>query len=336
MSILMFGTAPPSLKPLNGIWKDFADRNRRFLDAARVRADIEHLPAPRNRVRFAEAMRQADDMILKSFSAAGWAASRTPFRRRRSGLQGANLLACKPGTESDDLVLVGAHFDTMDVSPGADDNTASVAALLELARLLQPYSFRNTIMLAAFDMEEMNELGSKEFVSQLASAREVCGAIIYETMAYSSSEPHSQMLPRAAPWLYPRQVARLRQREFRGDWTAVLYRQSAVNIAKSFGVALDYAAGPHSTVLLRDLLDIALIGPLFQRLNLSLEMQRSDHMPFWQAGIPAILVTDTADFRNPNYHQPTDTPDTLDYARLTAIIEATAVTIAELAGWHAT
>lgn len=334
MSILMFGTAPPSLKPLNGIWKDFSDRNKRFLDAARVRADIEHLPAPRNRVRFAEAMRRAEEMIMESFSAAGWTVSRAPFRRR-SMLQGANLLACKPGTESDDLVLVGAHFDTMDVSPGADDNTASVAALLELARLLQPYSFRNTIMLVAFDMEEMNQLGSKEFVSQFASTRKVCGAIIYETMAYSSSEPYSQMLPRAAPWFYSTQVAQLRQKEFRGDWTAVLYRQSAVHIAKSFGEALDYTAGPDSTILMRDLLDIALIGPLFQRLNLSLEMQRSDHMPFWQAGIPAVLVTDTADFRNPNYHRPTDTPDTLDYARLTAIIEATAITIAKLAGWHA-
>ncbi len=328
----MFGTVPPFLKPLNGTAKIFADRNKQFMDTGRIRADVERLPAPRNRVHYAESMNQADEIIIESFAAAGWATDKLLFRRK-SGLIGANIIASKPGCESTDLIIVGAHHDTTDNSPGADDNTASVAALLELARLLQPYTFRHTILLVMFDMEELNLIGSREFVRQLGSAQKVRGAIVYETMSYSSSVPNSQKIPKGAAFVYPRQLAKIRKRDFRGDWTAVLYRRSALNIARTFGAALDYTAGSETAILLRDILDVAVIGRVFQRLPISSQLQRSDHLSFWQAGIPAILITDTANFRNPNYHRPTDTFETLDYARAAEIVHATAVVVAEMAEW---
>jgi Zn-dependent M28 family amino/carboxypeptidase len=330
---LMFGTAPPFLKPLNGIAKIFADRNKHSMDASRIRADVERLPAPRNRVHFPESMNLADEIIIESFAAAGWATDKSLFRRK-SGLTGANIIALKPGSESTDLIIVGAHHDTTDNSPGADDNTASVAALLELARLLQPYSFRHTILLATFDMEELNLIGSREFVRGIASEQKVRGAIVYETMSYSSSAPNSQKIPKGVAFIYPHQLAKIRKRDFRGDWTAVLYRQSALDMAKTFGAALDYTAGSETAILVRDVLDVAVIGRVFQRLPISSQLQRSDHLSFWQAGIPAILITDTANFRNPNYHRPTDTFDTLDYARAAEIVHATAVVVAEMAEWY--
>lgn len=269
-------------------------------------------------------------MLIESFCAAGWTAEKIPFQTRR-GLIGANVVAFKPGTESGGLLIVGAHHDTVNNSPGADDNTASVAALLELARLLQPYSFRHALMLVAFDMEERNRQGSRELVRLLVPERKVLGAIVYETMAYTATAPNSQQIVQGLSFLYPQQATQMRRRQFRGDWTAVLYRQSALRIAKSFGAALADAAGPDSTMLLRDFTDLAVIGQILKRLPFSAELQRSDHLSFWEADIPAILVTDTADFRNPNYHRPTDTSDTLDYDRVAAIVQATGVAVADLA-----
>ena len=80
--------------------------------------------------------------------------------------------------------------------------------------------------------------------------------------------------------------------------------------------------------------DLPVIGGLLRLMPGMRHLSRSDHLSFWKAGIPAILITDTADFRNPNYHQPTDTPGTLDYERVAAIVQATAVTVAKLAGHH--
>jgi Zn-dependent M28 family amino/carboxypeptidase len=291
---------------------------------------------------------------MEGFRAAGWMADRHAFELKRARgyldyehgrypagakpviyprLVGANVLAVKRGRESTDVVVVGAHHDTIRDSPGADDNTASVAALLELARFLGPYSFRDTIVLAAFDMEELSLFGSRELVRFIGQEQRIRGAIIYETMAYGATAAHTQKVPKGLALLYPSQVSRIERREFRGDWTAVLYRQSAIDIARDFAGALVHAAGPEMVILLRDPADLPVVGPLMRAVPLAAQFGRSDHQSFWRAGIPAILVTDTANFRNPHYHRPTDTPDTLDYPRVAAIVGATAIAVAKLAGW---
>jgi hypothetical protein len=349
----MIGTAQPAFNSLGGIGKDFVERGRQVVDAARIRADVERMPAPRNRLHSARAMEEADRILIESFTASGWMADMHAFDlkdvrgcldfedgRFPAGarpviyprLIGANILALKPGIESTDLVVVGAHHDTIRDSPGADDNTASVAALMELARLLQPYSFRHTILLAAFDMEELNLIGSRELVRLITRERKVRGAIIFETMSYSTTAPNTQEIPWGLGRLYPKQVKKIRNRQFRGDWTAVLYRQSAFDIAKVFGEALIQMAGPEAAILLRDLSELPIIGPVLRVVSPLAHFNRSDHFSFWEAGIPAIMVTDTANFRNPNYHLPSDTSDTLDYERVAAIVQAAAITVAELAG----
>ncbi len=86
------------------------------------------------------------------------------------------------------------------------------------------------------------------------------------------------------------------------------------------------------TVLLRDPVDLPLLGPLLARFAPFVrDFVRSDHKPFWERGLPAIMITDTANFRNPNYHLPTDTPETLDYDHLTDITAAVATTVEQLA-----
>ncbi len=328
----MFGTEEPQLLALTPAMAEWADAVGRTIRVGRLRADVAKLPGPRNRLHFADAMLQADHVIMEALRDSGWAAERRPFAALRSGLSltGANIVAVKPGESSHEAVVIGAHHDTVSESPGADDNGSGVAALLELARVLTPFRFRSSIVLAALDMEELGFLGAEALLAQLQERLQ--GAIIFEMLGYTGRGPGSQLVPPGVGLLYPRQLARVRRRSFVGDFTTVIYNGPATGLARCFGEGLVHIAGADACLLLRGPNDIPVIG---QALSVVLpfvrNFARSDHVVFWEAGIPAIQVTDTADFRNPHYHRPTDTLETLDYDRIAAIVGATAVVVARTA-----
>ncbi|MEP6911794.1 MAG: M28 family peptidase [bacterium] len=350
----MLGTREPRLRPLPDELRHWADEIMRVASPAKLRADVERLPAPRNRLHSPEALAQADEIIIQAFRQAEWSVEQRPFELTNivgsvdyavgllpagvipmlyPRLAGANILACKEGLSSTETIVVGAHHDTIRDSPGADDNTASVAALLELARLLAPYSFEKTVMLAAFDMEEINFFGSKQLVKELLTERKITCGIIYETMAFTAHDPGTQEIPARFGYLYPGQMRKIRNRKFVGDWTLVLYRGFASFVARHFAEGLAHTSNPQVPIMIRDALDIPLLGRAVRRRIPGVHaFGRSDHVSFWEAGIPAIMISDTAGFRNPHYHEPSDTPETLDYVRLAAIVGATAVTIAQVAG----
>jgi hypothetical protein len=354
LNLGMFGTGEPKLKPLEGTSREWAESVMRVVCAKRLRADVERLPAPRNRLHSPEAMGRADEMIAQTFRDAGWTVERQAFELTNvmgcldygagllpagvipelyAHLAGVNVVAVKEGRGSTEAVVIAAHHDTLRDSPGADDNTASVAALLELARVLAPHSFEKTVVLAAFDMEEIGYFGSKQFVREFSRARRISCAVVYETMAYTANEPGSQRMPPRVGRLYPGQMRKIAARDFAGDWTLVLYRKSASSIATHFAEGLAHTAGAHAPLMMRDPADVPLLGRAVRRLMPGAHaFGRSDHISFWDAGVPAIMISDTADFRNPHYHLPTDTPETLDYERLAAIVGATAVAVAREAG----
>lgn len=350
----MFGTKEPTLCPLAPEFRAWTDAVMSEVEPARLRAEVEGMPAPRNRLHSPDAMARADEMILRGFRDAGWSAQAHAFEFSNARgyldypkdgfpagvvmtnyehLKGANLVALKEGEASRAAFVVGAHHDTLRDSPGADDNTASVVALLELARRLAPYRFRETVMLATFDMEEINMFGSRSFVERFSREREIRGAVVFESMSYTSTAPNSQYLPQGIGLLYTGQVGRIKRRQFAGDWTLVIYRRSAAELARHFAEALAYILGPEAGILVRDPGDLPLVGRYMRRLVPAVKnFARSDHVSFWNAGLPAIMISDTANYRNPNYHKPTDTPGTLDYERLAAIIGATAAAVARSAG----
>ncbi|MBV9791071.1 MAG: M20/M25/M40 family metallo-hydrolase [Chloroflexi bacterium] len=332
--------------------RDWLDQLVPTISPERLHADVVALPAPRNRLDRPEWMQQADQMILQAFQAAGWSAQLSPFRCAHvagflgysnngrfpapptsySLLEGANVVACKQGTQSGEAIVVLAHQDTTSHTRGANDNTASVAALLELARAIAPYQFTRTIVLAATDMEEIGFFGAQALVADLLREWRVLAAINLETIAYTDSTPQSQRLPGQMELLYPRQVKQIRDRQSRADFTAVIYNQAVLRSAATFAAALAHLAGVHAPLLLRAPNDLPIIGTLLQRwIPAVRNFARSDHLPFWAAGIPAMMVTDTANFRYRHYHQPTDTPEKLDYQRLAAIVGATAAVLADVA-----
>jgi Zn-dependent M28 family amino/carboxypeptidase len=335
----------PDLSPPSEDLAARARDAREQLDPAGLRAELERLPGPRNRLRQPDAAEATLALVRSRFEEHGWATERQEFDLKEMAVHfsrvlarwfpeatGANVLATKHGVYSDDIVLVGAHHDTLPETPGADDNGAGLVALCELARMLATRRLRHTLVLAAFDFEEVGFHGARAFVRSLPAGRRVLGALVFETMAFTARDPGSQEIPPGLGALFPRQVRRIRERGSKGDWTAVIYRASAQDLAVRFAQAHLALDGPDSAMLLRDPADLPAVGPALKRVARPIRnFARSDHVPFWEEGHPAIQITDTANFRNPHYHRPSDTPDTVDYERLATVIAASAVTVEDVA-----
>ncbi len=204
------------------------------------------------------------------------------------------------------LVVVGAHYDVCGDQPGADDNASGVAGVLALARLLahERPELRHRLQLVAYTLEEpphfrLRTQGSAVHAAALAARGErVRGAVVLEMIGYFADAPGSQRYPSAAlPLLYPG----------RGDFVAVVgrFQDWGLTRAVKTGMALTCAVPVRSMNAPATLPGV----------------DYSDHRSYWPHGWPAVMVTDTAFFRNPNYHQPTDTADTLDYSRMAEVVE---------------
>ncbi|MFJ8648803.1 M28 family peptidase [Streptomyces sp. NPDC093546] len=317
-------------------------------DPARLRCDVEFLAeGPRSRTRAPEAMRRAEAYAARELAAAGWRTERQPFDVRcrlgstdRRGhqalplefrlhrrLAGANLLARLPGAPCRGTVVVGAHLDTVEASPGADDNASGVAALLEAARLLAGLPQPPPVTLAVLDMEELGLIGARYAARRLRRGRRAVGMICLESVGFFTDEPGSQLMPLGFEAAFPDVAAEVRAGGLRGDFTLVVHRRATDAAARLWCLAAGAGRTPLACVTLRDPRPLGPLGALAGVVVPPLaHLDRSDHAAFWNVGIPALMLTSTANFRNSHYHQPTDTPDTLDYPRLAAVAAATAAT----------
>jgi Zn-dependent M28 family amino/carboxypeptidase len=260
----------------------------------KLREYVEMLAFPRHYEAERQANIRARDMLLKRLHAFGYA----PL------LQGAyhNIVATSSGPEEGPYLLLGAHYDSVPGSPGADDNGSAIAVCLECARLAKEHDIGST-MIVLFNREEDGLVGSRQFVAYLGgqTAWRVAEAHIFEMVGYCSHTAGSQRTPPGLPVFAAPDV---------GDFLGLLANRNSNAIAEDLlRLAATYI--PHSPVL-------AL------KLYLGIEkhfghLLRSDHTPFWEAGLASIMWTDTADFRNPHYHRASDTPDTLDYVFLSQI-----------------
>jgi Zn-dependent M28 family amino/carboxypeptidase len=270
--------APPTINP-DRLLKDVAELSyRRFEEGDR---------------------RRAQDYIVKALTEAGWNVQLQPFERESAshhvarGLkQGTNIVAERPGTDpAAGTILLGGHFDTVERSPGTDDNATAVATVLEAARLLGSRPTPRSLQLVLFDLEEIGLLGSKAFVDALPGSGRIDGAVILDMIGYGCYTDGCQSYPPVLPVKPP---------TTRGDFLAVIGDQGHQKLIDAFPQASRSGLTPVLTLSVPFLPGMA---P---------DLIRSDHKPFWEAGTGAVLVTDTANFRNPHYHQPEDTFDNLD------------------------
>ncbi|MFQ4135785.1 M28 family peptidase [Nodosilinea sp. PGN35] len=197
-------------------------------------------------------------------------------------------------------VLVGAHYDSVPGSPGADDNATGVAVLLELARAFAEQPGSSPLRLVAFDLEELGFVGSGHYARDLYQRGEPLRLMLsLEMLGYCCHQSPSQRYPPGLERIYPSQGNYIAQI---GPWQSI---STMVQLWRGFR-----AAGLRSQWL-----------PVVNQGRAVPDTRRSDHVPFWDLGYPAILVTDTANLRNPHYHRATDTLDTLDMEFLTRVCQ---------------
>jgi Zn-dependent M28 family amino/carboxypeptidase len=211
------------------------------------------------------------------------------------------------GPQEGPRVIVGAHYDSLGALPGADDNASGVAGLLELGRLLgetkSPFGAR--VDLVAFTLEEPPYYATKDMGSWVYAAalkREVASVramISLESIGYFNDGPDSQRFPHPLlGFLYPS----------RGDFITVVGKVGQGALVRQVKKAMQRA-----TYL--DVYSITAPGQLTG-------VDFSDHRSFWSHGYRAVMITDTAFYRNDRYHTKRDTPDTLDYDRMAEVVRA--------------
>ena len=225
-----------------------------------------------------------------------------------------NVLATVPGTAGGSAYyVIGAHYDTVPSTPGADDNASAVAVMLELAGRLRQARLKASVLLAAFTLEEppahlTGNQGSRFFVRSCQSNGEcMLGAIILEMVGYTAPRQHYPFLPR---WPgYPGQGNFI---GIIGNWRSLhLGRAVLRGFRKNKGLPAESLFLPFDGRILP-------------------ETRLSDHASFWDAGLPALMVTDTAFFRNPNYHLPSDTIDTLDFTFMAELVKSLELALLEV------
>ncbi len=225
-----------------------------------------------------------------------------PFHFTTQGQQHTNWILNLPGKSAlRSPILIGAHYDTVPGCPGADDNGTGVAALLEIARALKASPARSPVRLVAFDMEEYGLAGSRAYAKHLYDQGEFLQLMLsLEMLGYCDPAPRSQRYPsKALEKIYPHQ----------GNFIALIGQWQTIPAMTRLWWSFR-SAGVRSQWL-----------PVINQGRIVPDTRRSDHAPFWDLGYPAVMVTDTADLRNPHYHQPTDTLDRLDLDFLTNVCQ---------------
>lgn len=219
----------------------------------------------------------------------------------------------KGASHPEEIIVVGAHYDTTQRSPGADDNASGCAAALSLAKRFADKPQPRTIKFVFFPNEELPTGGTPEMGSWIyaekckAAGDNIVAMLSLESIGYYTDAPDSQKYPPPLSSLYPST----------GNFVAFVSRYHDRALVKQCVRAFrESAQFPSEGAAL----------PEFIR-----DIGRSDHFAFWRCGYPALMVTDTANFRNPHYHRATDTPETVDCDRMARVVEGLQQVITELA-----
>ena len=280
------------------------------VDRNRLEEDLHALVGERHPLTSPNRLQQTEAYLYNQFSEAGLTVTAHDFEALGGTYR--NVISTAPsasGQEELPPLIIGAHFDTVAGSPGADDNASALAVLLHVARQVRGMTLTRPIRFIAFNLEEENLLGSTAYASFLRGDHEtIHGAIILECVGYASHQQDSQKTPPGLPISIPTT----------GNFIGVIGNERSQALTGS----VVHAMQPHLPI-------IPLIVP--GNGELLPDTRRSDHTSFWEQGFAAVMLTDTANFRNPHYHHPTDTLDTLNLDFLTSVAEGVTAAVITLA-----
>jgi Zn-dependent M28 family amino/carboxypeptidase len=272
-----------------------------------LRRHVDYLTSlqPDRSVANQESLTKAGHYIQKEFEKMGYDAH---LQKYVPGPEGEcfNIIASY-GKEVSNCVVVGAHYDTVNNTPGADDNASAVAALLQLANMIreQKPDLNYRIDFVAYSTEESPYFKNKGMGSYFhaqqckADGLDIKAMLCLEMIGYYSDEPGSQSYP--VPQLaaiYPSV----------GNFIGIVGRQGEEWLVEHTTIAFMQSADIKTE-------SIATPG------EMTVYVARSDFMNYWEFGYPALMITDTSNHRNPNYHSPSDTIDTLNFEKMAEVVK---------------
>jgi hypothetical protein len=292
------------LEPLSPVQQELAERARQ--DVVELAGEI----GERNIAR-RDALERAARYLEQELAEAGYRTERDAYPVGDHNV--ANVYAERKGDPSnDEIVIIGAHYDSAIGTAGADDNASGVAALLALARRFANEKPRRTLRFVGFVNEEMPHFQTPTMGSFVNAQRarergeRITAMLSLEALGHYTDAEGSQRYPAPLGWFFPS----------RGDFVAFVGNTESRDLVRTaIGAFRNSVKFPSEGAAL----PATVPG-----------VSWSDHSSFWQAGYPALMVTDTALMRYPHYHTPNDTPDKLDYERLARVIDGLGEVVAAL------
>jgi hypothetical protein len=282
---------------------------RVMVSVENLKRHVENIQFDRNPYEGYLRLERAAQYIKREFVKMGWDVEEDSFQWE--GRSYKNIVAEKKGRTSPDRVLIlGAHYDTVPGTPGADDNASAVAVLLEIARNIQSVSLEGTVRLIAFSLEEYSYVGSAHYVESLKIGKEeILGMISLEMVGFTG--PRQNYPPYLDPKYYPNV----------GDFIVIVGNERSQKL-------LERVCQSFKTHVPELPLEFLVVPGNGEKME---EVRLSDHSMFWDEGFAALLVTDTSFLRNPNYHLPSDTIDTLDCEFMRRVAVGVYYSVVELA-----
>lgn len=285
-----------------------------------IKSDVEYLAntiGERN-MHTTGTMDSSVTFIQERFTSMGYSVENHQYTLQRgiyAGRTASNLIIEIPGSDkNDEIIVIGAHYDTVSGSPGANDNASGVAVLLAAAGELQGTEPDRTIRFIAFANEEppffqTADMGSYAYARRSGERGEKIAAMIaLDGLGYYDTSPGSQSYPLPGlGFAYSN----------RADFIGLVTRLSDLSLLRKISAGFkDAGVIPTESAALPGFLP---------------GVNWSDHWSFWKHGYPGMLITDTLLFRDPHYHTPGDTPERLNYQNMGRITTALVSTIEKLA-----
>ncbi|MGH8726671.1 MAG: M20/M25/M40 family metallo-hydrolase [Burkholderiales bacterium] len=275
----------------------------------RLREHVGALAVGERNIWRSGSLEAAATYIEKSLSALGYETREQVFSSAQKQVKNLEVEVVGKG---DEIVIIGAHYDSVPGSPGANDNASGVAALIELAREFRQEKPKRRLRFVAFVNEEMPFFSSGEMGSQKYAARskegseKIIAMISLETIGCYSDEPNSQRYPAPLSLFYPAE----------GNFIGFVGNlRSGALVRRAIGTFRETTQFPSEGASLPEWIP---------------GVSWSDHASFWPHGYRAIMVTDTAPYRYPYYHAAQDTADKLDYARMARVVSGLQKVIEDL------
>jgi len=293
------------------------------VDTMNLYQDLQWLSGKRDHGTNVQHLLDVRDSITNRFNSWNFEVSTQDFTLISKS--GVNVIGRKAGVVEDSITYINdAHYDGVPIAPAADDNGSGVVGFLEVARILAPYNFRNNIRFIGFDREEDGLLGSLSYVNTggIEKWEEIAGVFNFEMIGYYSERPNSQTTPVGFDIIFPDAYAALVADDFKGNFITNVACDSSLWIRAKYDSI--------TSIFVPELKVISIVAP--GNGTATVDLRRSDHAPFWDVSIQALMLTDGANFRNLNYHTATDVSDSLNFGFMGDNVKAVVANLCVLAG----